>query len=109
MLKLCRNEVKKPTDEVSEAIQEMSFYTQQQISGQSSNGKNGASNAVVGLKFKPRSPDDDNIVMQQRNRSQSIRRRQSVIETVNNSFARQSDKVFSLVRRNFLTLFRNPM
>ncbi|OXA56684.1 ABC transporter G family member 20 [Folsomia candida] len=109
VLKLCRNEVKKPTDEVSEAIQEMSFYTQQQISGQSSNGKNGASNAVVGLKFKPRSPDDDNIVMQQRNRSQSIRRRQSVIETVNNSFARQSDKVFSLVRRNFLTLFRNPI
>ena len=40
---------------------------------------------------------------------QLYRRRQSVIETVNTSFNRQSDKVFSLVYRNFLLLFRNPM
>ncbi|XP_021950776.1 ABC transporter G family member 23 isoform X2 [Folsomia candida] len=102
VLKLCKKEG--PSDEVSDAIQEMSFYSKKK---RFSHNKNTKANTVVGLKFKSKAPEDD---MYQRNRSQSAsRRRQSVIEAVNDTFARQSDKVFSLVKRNFLTLFRNPL
>lgn len=126
VLKLCKKEG--PSDEVSDAIQEMSFYSKKK---RFSHNKNTKANTVVGLKFKSKAPEDD---MYQRNRSQSASRRrylnmfnilltylifyfmkynfllrQSVIEAVNDTFARQSDKVFSLVKRNFLTLFRNPL
>lgn len=105
MLKLCRKEelvLSTGGDEVSEIIQEMSFYSKKPDQSKSNNELE--ENNVVGLKFKTRSEEDDNIAYQ-RSRAQSIRRRQSVIETVNNSFARQTDKVFSLVRYAPFLLF----
>ncbi|XP_021950774.1 ABC transporter G family member 23 [Folsomia candida] len=122
VLKLCRKDelnlpstVGDPTNEVSQALQEISFYTGNKNLTVRGGHKpdpsiTGDRSPIVGLKFKRRFTEEN---MTGNNRGRSLKRQQSVAEFVQEAaqdyFYSRGDRIRALIHRNYITLFRNYM
>lgn len=116
VLKLCRKDElnlidSDPTNEVSQALQEISFYTANKTLTTPGHKPEvsvaGNKSPIVGLKFKRRFTEENMA----RGGRGSLKRQQSVAEFVQEAaedyFYSRGDRIRALIVRNYITLFRN--
>ncbi len=119
MLKLCRKDQinlidsSDPTNEVTQALGEISFYTANKNLNVSGLGHKpditGDRSPIVGLKFKRRFTEEN--LNRGRAHGKSLKRQQSVAEFMQEAaedyFYSRGDRIKALIYRNYITLFRN--
>jgi hypothetical protein len=116
VLKLCKKDnlglipEGTPSDEVSQALSDMSFYTgRKNLSNKPPDTSiTGDKSPIVGIKFKRRYTEENMAAR----RASITGRRVSVVEIVeiaNDDFRSRMDRVRALILRNYITFFRNML
>jgi ABC-type multidrug transport system permease subunit len=113
VLKLCKNDLagfgESHHEEVRETLAENSFYSRRKhfIPALKSDKKNGS--AVVGLKFKQNSADENNQSEAVQPQKKALSRTRSIREQATQGIWGKFSRIRAVAVRNFLTLLRSPL